>query len=151
MSTAEAAAESFPDKKDCKILQNLQSATPAIPDDVCRYFLNRAGCATEDKTMVKLASTVVQIALEKVLDDARTIATANRVDETANSFAGSSADELATEELDLQSLCDSFVKNGEVFMAPNLDVFLDEARMTAATSQEQQQSSKQRQCADEKE
>eukprot|EP00922_Rhytidocystis_sp_ex-Travisia-forbesii_P007005 GHVS01010243.1.p1 GENE.GHVS01010243.1~~GHVS01010243.1.p1 ORF type:complete len:145 (+),score=21.26 GHVS01010243.1:180-614(+) len=139
MSTEEDFAEVFPDRKDAVVLQALQTASPAIPDDVCKYFLNRAGCPTEDKTMVRLASTVAQMALEKVLQDARTIAAAHRAEETVDSLAGSPADDSPPEELDLQSLCDSFMKNGELFVGPNLDVFLDQPRITADGGRPQQQ------------
>eukprot|EP00922_Rhytidocystis_sp_ex-Travisia-forbesii_P007009 GHVS01010249.1.p3 GENE.GHVS01010249.1~~GHVS01010249.1.p3 ORF type:complete len:150 (+),score=26.06 GHVS01010249.1:142-591(+) len=123
----------FPDRQDAMTLQSLQTATPAIPDDVCKYFLNRAGCATDDKTMVRLASLVAQMALEKVVEDARTIAAAHQ-EETEDSLD----DDERPEELDLQSLCDSFLKNGELFVGPNLDVFLDTARLPTENSAQAQ-------------
>ncbi|PHJ23366.1 transcription initiation factor tfiid 23-30 kda subunit, partial [Cystoisospora suis] len=57
--------------RDEDVLLMLQEKEPAILDEVCRYYLHTVGCATTDRTVARLVSVAVQLALERVIDDAK--------------------------------------------------------------------------------
>eukprot|EP00921_Rhytidocystis_pertsovi_P001808 GHVQ01003100.1.p1 GENE.GHVQ01003100.1~~GHVQ01003100.1.p1 ORF type:complete len:142 (-),score=9.50 GHVQ01003100.1:513-938(-) len=75
MEKAGKLPEEFFNETDKSLIEQLKKGNTAIPDAVTTYHLQRVGCTTSDPTVVRLLSLVSQVALEKVLDDARIIAT----------------------------------------------------------------------------
>eukprot|EP00921_Rhytidocystis_pertsovi_P001809 GHVQ01003101.1.p1 GENE.GHVQ01003101.1~~GHVQ01003101.1.p1 ORF type:complete len:141 (-),score=11.83 GHVQ01003101.1:448-870(-) len=120
MEKAGKLPEEFFNETDKSLIEQLKKGNTAIPDAVTTYHLQRVGCTTSDPTVVRLLSLVSQVALEKVLDDARIIA-------TFKASATGSPQTPTTDDIvvDAQSLCDSFANNGENVVAPSLDMFLE--------------------------
>ncbi|PFH35939.1 hypothetical protein BESB_055900 [Besnoitia besnoiti] len=133
-------------ERDQKVLSSLEEKEPAILDEVTRYWLHAVGCAATDRTVARLVSVAVQLAAERVIDDAKLLYFCRRATEEKSKEAPTSRERLARprgapgasanafangktpmdyRELDLESFCAAFRKNGDSLVGHNLDLFLD--------------------------
>ncbi|KYF40151.1 transcription initiation factor TFIID 23-30 kDa subunit [Toxoplasma gondii ARI] len=132
-------------ERDEGVLASLETKEPSILDEVCRYWLHAVGCSTTDRTVARLVSVSVQLALEHIIDDAKLFyfcrrAVEGRARESSQGRdrgprgggAGGFPSSLLSvktpgdyRELDVESFCQAFRKNGDSLVGPNLDLFLD--------------------------
>ncbi|CBZ55364.1 conserved hypothetical protein [Neospora caninum Liverpool] len=133
-------------ERDEHVLVSLEEKEPSILDEVCRYWLHAVGCATTDRTVARLVSVSVQLALEHIIDDAKLFYFCRRAVEGKAKQGGAQGKDRGSRgrgvagfptslisgktprdyrELDLESFCAAFRKNGDSLVGPNLDLFLD--------------------------